>query len=1029
MPRMAGRPQTGAIISLLLAAAVCGGGLAARCLAQDLPFGVAPSQGTSFSGRDFGGMTFPQAPVGGAISFAGTKVYTWQEGSCRRMLLSGDVRVRLGSYAFEARRADVWLDKDGMKDGKQVRQVFVYFDEVGGSAAASGSVSISAHRLPVRAMIVPDAPIELLADAVLQARPERRGRTADDADFVAEGEQVLANALEAQARGVGLASRTGAAGEGPTREQLTRTLEPGSGGPIFARQGILTVAPGNVTLVTGQEENALIVSDGVSVAYFDQATKRTLQVTAQRGVVFLDPGRIADMAHLTVENVRGIYLEGDVIATDGQYTLRGPQVYYDVRRNKAVLLDAVFWTYDEQKRVPLYVRADSIRQESQKEFTAKHAVFTNSAFFDPELSIGASSVTISRDERTLPREGLRGDPDRTESRTTVDADNITLRAMGVPVFWWPSYHGDPELFPLKTVAVENRTGVGGSLKTKWNVNSLLGKKTGPGFESDLLADWYFERGVGVGTNTRWESPDSKGGIFAYSLLSDRGSDRLPTGVEVNPQNDMRGVFAGEQRWRLSENWSLLAEGAYISDESYIPAWFEQTGKNRREFTSRMFVRRIEGNTAFTGEVKGSFNDFLANEYLLQSQGYSVAKLPEFGYHRLADDLFNESFPGALTYFSDSIASRMQMQFDEASALSRGMNSVARAQRALGVNPLQSPSERLSALGYTERAVDRFDTRHELAGKFAWGPVNFNPFVVGRVTAYDDDFEELSPNQRDSVRLWSAAGMRVSTTIAHVYENVESRLFDLHRLRHIIEPNASIWVAGTNIEGSDLPIYDNTVEDLADGTIAKFGVSQTFQTQRGGPGRWYNEDVLKLDTSIVVSSSDADPKTPLGRYYDFRPEYSNPGNYAVGDAAWRVTEAFALTGSEVYNLDANQQAMTSAGLLIYHAPGFVTGLDARYINSQDSTIISIGTKYDLTSKYSISIGGSYDATRGGFQGGGVEVRRRFASMMMGISAGYNDISGVASFGFVFVPYGIAGEGRISGVGGPTGAASSSSGGFE
>ncbi len=37
-------------------------------------------------------------------------------------------------------------------------------------------------------------------------------------------------------------------------------------------------------------------------------------------------------------------------------------------------------------------------------------------------------------------------------------------------------------------------------------------------------------------------------------------------------------------------------------------------------------RRLEdNNTEFTVNTKGSFNDFITNEYLLQSQGHNVSK--------------------------------------------------------------------------------------------------------------------------------------------------------------------------------------------------------------------------------------------------------------------------------------------------------------------------------------------------------------------------------------------------------------------
>lgn len=967
------------------------------------------------TGRDFAGVQFPQQPVAGTIHLAGTRITHWSEGTCRRLLITGTVRVRLAQYSFEASRASVWMERVGEQDGKAIQQVFIYFDEVGTAAAASGAVSIAAPRLPVRAMILLEAPIGLAADLVSEGRPEPRGRLAVDAQFLLEAEDVLARVINRQLNPdspplTGLTARRDGL---PTPAELTRRLEGSPPPPIFARQGIISIAPGNITLVSGEQENALMASDGVTVAYFDQASRRTLQLSAQRAVIFLDPGPIAELSRFSVDQVRGIYLEGDVVATDGKYTIRGPQIYYDLRANKAVLLDAVFWTYDERRRVPLYVRAETIRQESSQQFTATKAVFTNTAFFDPEFSIGASSVTITREEKTIPK--TADAPATTQTTTTALARDITLRAGGVPFFWWPYYRGDPELFPLKDFRVENRTGVGGSIKTRWNAHALLGRKPPEGFSSELIADLYFERGPALGTDTRWESENSKGRAFVYGFIPDRGDDRLPTGATVSRDTQVRGILTAEQRWRMSESWSLLGEGAYISDESFVPAFFESMGKNRREFATRLAAQRTSENTVFVAQAKASLNDFVANEYLLQSQGYSVAKLPEVSYIRLADDVLYESFPGSLTYFSEYRAGRLELQFDENSAASRGMNSLARAQRAFGITPTQSPGDALRASGLTEDAVHRLDTRHELAAKIPWGPAIVTPFVVGRVTAYDDDFATYNAGQGDDIRLWSAAGVRISTTISRVYEDVESRILDLHRLRHVLEPNASIWIAGTSVESRLLPVYDESVEALADGAVAKIGLTQILQTQRGGAGRWHTTDVLTLDTHVVVSSGDADSRGPIGRYYDYRPEYSNPGEYLVADATWRVTDAFALTGSSVFDFDKNQQAMASTGFLIYHAPGFVSGIDARYINSQDSTIISAGAQYDLTSKYAIALAGSYDATRGGVQGGGVEVRRRFASLMLGINVGYNDISGESSLGFVIVPFGAVGEARISGIG--------------
>ena len=79
------------------------------------------------------------------------------------------------------------------------------------------------------------------------------------------------------------------------------------------------------------------------------------------------------------------------------------------------------------------------------------------------------------------------------------------------------------------------------------------------------------------------------------------------------------------------------------------------------------------------------------------------------------------------------------------------------------------------------------------------------------------------------RLQGAAGIRASTSFERIYDGVDSSLLDVHRLRHIIEPNMTVWHSGTTVNSASLPVYDPTVEALADGTIMRFGATQTLQT--------------------------------------------------------------------------------------------------------------------------------------------------------------------------------------------------------
>jgi hypothetical protein len=206
--------------------------------------------------------------------------------------------------------------------------------------------------------------------------------------------------------------------------------------PIFAKDGVFSFSTtGDIKVIGGggDQENAVVLSGGdqgggVTVSYWDRRRDRTIQLTAEHVVVFLVPGPLLpEYSRVDRDRVRGVYLEGDVIADmqspEGRYSLRSPRVFYSVRDNRAVLLDAVFWTIDQKRNLPLYVRAKTIEQEAANQFKATSARITNTPFFEPDLAIGASTVTIQ------PRQDDQG-----QQTVYVDAKDITLRAANVPLF-------------------------------------------------------------------------------------------------------------------------------------------------------------------------------------------------------------------------------------------------------------------------------------------------------------------------------------------------------------------------------------------------------------------------------------------------------------------------------------------------------------------------------------------------------------------------------------------------------------------
>lgn len=846
--------------------------------------------------------------------------------------------------------------------------------------------------------------------------------------------------------------------------------------PIFSDRGQFAFSAGNdrtlgprlgedgremqpMRLVPGENgaDNTLILEGGVVVQYADSRKARDFQISAQRAVVFLQPGPVLQLASFGAEAIKGIYLEGDVVATatdrrSGRYNLRGPRVYYDVQNQQAVMLDAVFWTYDEQRGLPLYVRAAEIRQLAANQWQANKARLTTTAFFDPVFSLGASSVTITK--RTEPGDGgavpapgrVRGPLDvsnpgdgssiaggvataaaagggtagvdgrggggadnRERESTYVDAKGITLKAGSVPFFYVPRFKGEVDEPPLRDLRLDSSSGSGTALKTAWDAFSVTGVGRPPGLDSSALLDWYFDRGPGLGAKTEYLAPDrtSEGRLFAYTVPTDYGRDVLSSGLKRGRDHEFRGLALGEYGIRLDEKWSAQFEASIISDENFVDAFFREIAREGREVTSSAYLKRQEDNNLLTVLAKGEFNDFTPNHYLLQSQGFQVQKLPEAAYYRLADDLLSQSAPGALVWSHEYRASRMSLNLVEPTANELGFDTPARARAAFGFSdPNLSPAAVLRAMGYKESSVLRADTRQELTGTFEYNVFKISPFLTGRFTAYDEEFDAFNPPSApgggEAYRYWYSAGVRTSTQITRVNNAIDIPLLDIHRTRHIITPSLTVWYAGANLSQDDLPVYDDYVESIATGSAANLSVAQVWQTQRGGPGRWRSVDVFKLNAGVTGATEDADRESPLLRFFDYRPEYSQLGNFATLDAAWQVTDAVGLTADTIYDMDLHQPARTGAGGVIQHAPDFSSYAEVRYVNALDVTYVDFGCDYRLTRRYTFGFNTIYDTDEEEFQSFNFRVRRKSPEAQIGLSVGYSEITDETSLSVIFEP---------------------------
>ncbi len=1006
-----------AIPSLIAALALCAGQCAVAAQPVLPPSRPSPNAGVStpiIDGTTFAGLALTTDPQPGNAKLAALRAKVWTTGDTQRIYLDGDVQLHVGGYSLNANRASVWIESLYPSEGKRLRQIAIYLDDARDPLAAAGSI-VRADRLLVTVVIE--------GEVLLNAATFDRERVAES-EFIVEGDRRLARFLVDT---LALAQ----AGEAPpilesidpdlrvprsalrdpyaTASEIEAAipapddrLPAPPGGEIRpAREGVVAFSAPDVALVSQPDERVVVLTGGVAIQQVDANTGKTVQLTATRAVVFLEPGDLLATTTPT-EAVRGVYLEGDVVATDGSYTLRGAQVYYDPQTQKAILVDAVFWTYDEVRGIPIYARAKTIRQESERQWTAKDVRLSNAAFAEPTLSIGARSVTVTRTEpravasagggRSGTAIGVEG---ATVGGIAIDAKDPTFRLGGVPLLPLPRYQGDLNNPPLRRLQLDNAAG-SAALRSVWDLETLGNLDFGPGFNADLLLDAYFERGPGVGLEATWSTSESFGQFFGYGMY-DNGTDDFATGEEIDRDDEFRGMLTFEHVLRLNSDWTMFVETALFSDEAFVPAIFPSLGQTSREFRSSVALRRVRDNEFFLAQVGGALQDFVPNEYLLQEPGTTTTRLPEATYARVADGLFD----GAIVYSSETSGGFLSQRFIDTKPEDIGFASPSLSQDAFGVAPNTPLSERLIAQGIDEEGVGRFDTRQEVSIPLGNDILRVVPFAVGRLTAYDSDFSSFS-DDAEEVRWYGGGGVRLATTIQRIDDSVSNASFNLHRMRHLIEPSLTLWSATSNAPDGAYPIYDERVEGIDTGTAMRVGVRQTWQTYRGGPGRWYSVDWLVVNLDYVWSSGEVDDDAPIGRWVEARPEYSVLGDYFTGDAIWQTTDALAFTGFGIYDTNANDLATGAIGTIFDVSPQLKAFTELRHINPIDSTLLDFGANWLLSKKYSVGALAVLDMHEGNLQSVGVEFERRFSQMRLNLAVGYDDISNDASVGISIQP---------------------------
>ncbi len=646
--------------------------------------------------------------------------------------------------------------------------------------------------------------------------------------------------------------------------------------------------------------------------------------------------------------VQAVYLEGDVVLSLGTRFVRAERLYYDFHRNRALILDAVFRTEIPDREIPLYVRANEIRQLSAREFSAEQAIVTTSEFYTPHYHVGAERIYI-RDLTDRDASGRAV----TQVAGEYEMGNATLNVGGWPILWWP--HSRGRLETSETLLRRFRTGYSGDfgaeVETDWYLFNLLGVQAPPGYDATLRLDYFSERGPATGIDLDYEREDHFGLVRSY-YIHDDGEDSLGPlrRDDEDPSTSNRGRFLWRHRHYLSHDWEVTLEMSYISDPYFLEEyekseWFE--GKDQETV---VYFKRATGNQALTLLANWRILDFVTE----------TEHLPELAYRRIGD-----TFLDPVILYHESRA---------------GMVRYRRDDRHFIDNPLftnDTPSD----------VTYRSDLRQEAELPIKLGALNVVPFATFRGTWWDGQ-------PLDDGGLWRGMGIygvRGGTSFSRVYDRINSDLLDIHRIRHVIQPDFAAWFANSTARSEELYPFDYGIETIDGFYGATGGVRQVWQTKRGAPGSRETIDLLSLDLEVgFFGNTDGREDISNGFANPLRPENSRTRNYFAGQSIYRLGDTTSLLYD--FNIDLNDWSYDrhAVALAVERSPRLAYVLGTRYAGDIDMNLIGGGWNYRINPKHVYTVRTWWDADTGELGEVAVAYVRKVPRWYFGLTFEYDNV---------------------------------------
>ena len=400
---------------------------------------------------------------------------------------------------------------------------------------------------------------------------------------------------------------------------------------------------------------------------------------------------------------------------------------------------------------------------------------------------------------------------------------------------------------------------------------------------------------------------------------------------------------------------MTLETSYISDDQYLESFERNEFENGKDQETLAYLLKRKDNWQFS-----ALTNFRINEFQTETE-----HLPDLRFNLLGEPLGDY-----VTLYSDSRAGVVRFRPDDR----RFIN---------GQNRRDNTGETGSVL--------RGDTREELRFLLPdLGPVKLSPFLTGRATAWDDTPDKEGGGGRG--RVFGAYGLRGNAVFSRVFDEVESALLDLHRLRHVVKADFVAWNAHANRSPNDVTPFDSGVEDIDDFGGLSLGLRQRLQTKRGEPGRRRSVDWITFDLEagffndatrserihgdldllnnekrfrrfVEVLNNIRRTNRTHGDFISARPEDSISSSFIAANFQYRISDSTVVVYDGVYDVDRNQMGTSSVSIAVEREPRLAYFAGWRFINDTDDNLFTFGANYKLNEKHTLAFREIYDIDEG------------------------------------------------------------------